>query len=121
LCGAPRKVSTAHCCDSKQFRVGLGDLLSEKMVKRDLVLCELLNEDVGFFVDLNLGLKLLCLSCALAFTCFTTAIYLLIEHILCWIFIGQCIFSGVDLACDYSSCSLVGRLSYSAFHNPIML
>jgi hypothetical protein len=27
------------------------------MVERDPVLCEPLNEDVGFFVDLNLGIK----------------------------------------------------------------
>jgi hypothetical protein len=29
--------------------------LSEERVKRDLALCEPLNEDVGFFVNLNLG------------------------------------------------------------------
>jgi hypothetical protein len=31
--------------------------LSEERVERDSVLCELLNEDVGFFVNSNLGIK----------------------------------------------------------------
>jgi hypothetical protein len=31
--------------------------LSEERVERNLVLCEPLNEDVGFFVNLNLGTK----------------------------------------------------------------
>jgi hypothetical protein len=38
-------------------KVGLGDLLREKRVERDLVLCEPLNEDIGFFVDPNLRIK----------------------------------------------------------------
>jgi hypothetical protein len=38
--------------------------LSEERVKRDLDLCELLNKDVGFFVNLNLGIKILCLLCS---------------------------------------------------------
>jgi hypothetical protein len=74
LSGAPWEVCTAHCCDSKQLKVDLDDLLRGQRVKRDSVLCELLNEDVGFFVDPNLGLRLLCLLFALAFTYFTTAI-----------------------------------------------
>jgi hypothetical protein len=31
--------------------------LSEERVEKDLVLCEPLNKDVGFFVNLNLGIK----------------------------------------------------------------
>jgi hypothetical protein len=31
--------------------------MSEERVERDLVLCEPLNEDVGFFVNLNLRIK----------------------------------------------------------------
>jgi hypothetical protein len=65
--------------------------------------------------------KILCLSCAPAFTCLSTAIYLLVEHIVCQILIVSYIFSGVDLAYVYSSCSLAGRLSYSTFHNLALL
>jgi hypothetical protein len=57
LCGEPWKVCITHCCDSKQLKVGLGDLLREEKVERDPVLCEPLNEDVGFFVNLNIGIK----------------------------------------------------------------
>jgi hypothetical protein len=39
--------------------------LSEERVERDPTLCELLNEDIGFFVNLNLGIKILCLLCSL--------------------------------------------------------
>jgi hypothetical protein len=33
-------------CDSEQLKVGLCEHLSEKRVERDLILCELLNEDI---------------------------------------------------------------------------
>jgi hypothetical protein len=59
-------------------RSDLCDHLSEERVKRDLTLCEPLNKDVGFFVNLNLEIKSH-VSCALVFTCFTIAIYLLVE------------------------------------------
>jgi hypothetical protein len=59
-------------------RFDLCDHLSEEMVQRDPTLCELLNKDVGFFVNTNLGIKS-CVSCALVFTCFTVVIYLLVE------------------------------------------
>jgi hypothetical protein len=52
------------------------------MVERDPVLCESLNEDIGFFMNLNLGIKYCVTQCALAFTCLTHVIYLLLEHIL---------------------------------------
>jgi hypothetical protein len=50
-------------CDSEQLKVGLYDDLSEERVERDLTLCELLNEDVGFFVNLNLRRKISRLMC----------------------------------------------------------
>jgi hypothetical protein len=31
--------------------------LSDERVERDPALCELLNKDIGFFVNLNLGIK----------------------------------------------------------------
>ena len=47
--------------------------LEEERVERDSALCELLNEDVGSFVDLNLGINLCLLSHLLVvhtiFTC----------------------------------------------------
>jgi hypothetical protein len=53
------------------------------MVERDPVLCELLNEDVGFFLDPNIMIKF-CVSCVLLnLLAFTVAIYLQVEHILC--------------------------------------
>jgi hypothetical protein len=94
--------------------------LSEERVERDSVLCEPLNEDVGFFVNLNLGIKSR-LSCAPAFTCLIPGIYLPIEHILYLIFIAYYIFSSVDLTFDCSVCSLVGRLTYSALYTPALL
>jgi hypothetical protein len=56
--------------------------LRGQRVERDLILCELLNEDVGFFVNLSLGTQS-CVSRVLMYLLiFTTIIYLLIEHIL---------------------------------------
>jgi hypothetical protein len=43
---------TTNLCDSEQLKVGL----------YYPALCELLNEDVGFFVNPNLGINL-CVSC----------------------------------------------------------
>jgi hypothetical protein len=57
LCGEPWEVCITHRCVSKQLKVGLGDLLREERVERDPILCEPLNEDVGFFVNSNLGIK----------------------------------------------------------------
>jgi hypothetical protein len=52
------------------------------MVEKDLILYEPLNEDVGFFVNLNLRAKS-CVSHVLLYLfALTTVIYLLIEHIL---------------------------------------
>jgi hypothetical protein len=60
--------------------------LSEKRVERDPDLCELLNEDVGFFMNLNLRIKILCLLCSL----YLLALLLLFTFLL-------------SLACDRSS------------------
>jgi hypothetical protein len=57
LRSAPREVCITHLCDSEQLKIGLGDLLREERVERDPILCEPLNEDVGFFVDPNLRTK----------------------------------------------------------------
>jgi hypothetical protein len=78
LCGEPWKVCITHLCDSEQLMVGLCDHLREERVERDPALCELLNEDVGFIVNLNIRIKSR-VSCVFAFTCFTVAIYLLVE------------------------------------------
>jgi hypothetical protein len=41
------------CCDSEQLK----NVLSEESVERDPVLCESLNENVGFFVNPSLEIK----------------------------------------------------------------
>jgi hypothetical protein len=41
----------------RSSRFYLYDHLSEEKVERDLTLCELLNEDLEFFVYPNLGIK----------------------------------------------------------------
>jgi hypothetical protein len=56
--------------------------LREERVERDPDLCEPLNDDVGFFVNLNLGTKS-CVSWVLLYSLiFTLVVYLLIELIL---------------------------------------
>jgi hypothetical protein len=47
----------------------------EERVERDPALFELLNEDIGFFVNPNLWTK----SRDVVFHCFTVVIYLLVE------------------------------------------
>jgi hypothetical protein len=56
-------------------RFDLYDHLSEERVERELTLCELINNDVEFFVNLNLRIKILCLLCCLCLL-FTIVIYL---------------------------------------------
>jgi hypothetical protein len=52
------------------------------MVERDPILCEPLNDGVGFFVNLNLEIKSR-VSCILLYLLvLTIVIYLLVEHIL---------------------------------------
>jgi hypothetical protein len=50
------------------------------MVEKDLILYEPLNEDVGFFVNLNLSAKSCVSHVLLYLLALTTVIYLLIEH-----------------------------------------
>jgi hypothetical protein len=57
---------------------GLCDHLREGRIERDSALCELLNEDVRFFVNPNLEIKILFLV-LFVFTCFTIVIYLLVK------------------------------------------
>jgi hypothetical protein len=52
------------------------------MVERDPILCEPLNEDIEFFVTLNLETKSCVSRVLLYLLALTTIIYLLIEHIL---------------------------------------
>jgi hypothetical protein len=56
--------------------------LRAERVQRDPVLCEPLNEDVGFFVNLNLETKPCVSHVLLYLLILATIIYLLIEHIL---------------------------------------
>ncbi len=56
--------------------------MREERVERDPVLCEPLNEDVGFFVNLNLGTKSCVSRVLLYLLVLTTVIYLVIKHIL---------------------------------------
>jgi hypothetical protein len=58
LCVVSLKKFLLPLCDSEQLKVGLCDHLREERVERDPALCELLNEDVGFFVNPNLGINL---------------------------------------------------------------
>jgi hypothetical protein len=95
--------------------------LREERVERDSVLCEPLNEDVGFFVNLNLGTKLCVSRVLLYLLVLTLVVYLLIKLIL---FRSSSL--GLSLAVlilpkKYSSCSLVGRISNSAFHSLALL
>jgi hypothetical protein len=62
------------------FRIG--DSLREEMTERDPVLCEPLNEDIGFFVNLNPWTKSCVSRMLLYLLILTTVIYILIEHIL---------------------------------------
>jgi hypothetical protein len=56
--------------------------LREERVERDPVFYEPLNEDVGFFMNLNLGIKSHVSCVLLHLLVVTIAIYLLVEHIL---------------------------------------
>jgi hypothetical protein len=63
LCGESREVCIVHLVIVSQLKVGLCDDLSEERVERDLALCELINEDVRFFVNPNLRIKISRLVC----------------------------------------------------------
>jgi hypothetical protein len=57
MCGEPWELCITHLCDSELLKVRIGDLLREERVQRNLLVCEPLHEDVGLFVNLNLGIK----------------------------------------------------------------
>jgi hypothetical protein len=99
----------------------LGDSLREERVERDLVLCESLNEGVGFFINLNLETKSCVSRVLLYLLILTLVIYLLIELIL-----FRSLSLGLSLVVlilpkKYSSCSLVGRISNYVFHSLTLL
>jgi hypothetical protein len=95
--------------------------LREERVERDLVLCEPLNKDVGFFVNPNLGTKSCVSHVLLYLLVLTLVIYLLIELILFRSSLLDLSLIMLFLPKKYSSCSLVGRISNSAFHSLALL
>jgi hypothetical protein len=95
--------------------------MQSKKVERDPVLCEPLNENVGFFVNLNLGTKSFVSRVLLYSLVFTLVVYLLIELIL---FRPSSLVLSLEvliLSKKYSSCSLVGRISNFALHSLALL
>jgi hypothetical protein len=86
-----------------------------------MVLYELLNEDVRFFANLNLGIK----SCVSHVFLHLLILFLLFTFLLSISCIRSSLLgiylSSVDLAYTCFSCSLVGRLPYSALYNPALL
>jgi hypothetical protein len=62
--------------------VCLGDSLREERVERDPVLCEPFNEDVGFFVNLNLRTKS-CVSRVLLHLLVLTVLFTFLLSISC--------------------------------------
>jgi hypothetical protein len=56
--------------------------LREKRVERDPALCELLNEDVGFFVNPNLEIKS-CVSCVLLYLCSLMLLFTFLLSLAC--------------------------------------
>jgi hypothetical protein len=95
--------------------------LREERVERDPILYEPLNEDVGFFVNLNLETKSCVSHVLLYLLVLTLVVYLVIELIL---FRSSSL--GLSLVVlilpkRYSSCSLVGKISNSAFHSLALL
>jgi hypothetical protein len=63
-------------------RFDLCNHLSEERVERDPALYELLNEDIGFFVNLNLRIKSRA-SCALVFTLSTINLFTFLLSLAC--------------------------------------
>lgn len=55
----------SHPSSSEELKINLCDLLREEMVERYSILCELLNGDVGFFVNLNSIKEIMSLLCSL--------------------------------------------------------
>jgi hypothetical protein len=74
LCGELKEVCITPFMIVSSSRFDLCDHLSKESVERDPALFELLNEDVGFFVNPNLEIKSLT-SCALVFTLSTIDLF----------------------------------------------
>jgi hypothetical protein len=91
--------------------------LSEERVERDPVLCEPLNEDIGFFVNLNLGIK----SCVSHVLLHLLVLLLLFTFLLSISCVRSSLLSISLVVLILLTIVLVGRLSYSAFHNPTLL
>jgi hypothetical protein len=95
--------------------------LREERVERDPVLCEPLNEDLGFFVNPSLGTKSCVSHVLLYLLIFTLVVYLLIKLILFRPSSLGLSLVVLILSKEYSSCSLVGRIFNSAFHSLALL
>jgi hypothetical protein len=95
--------------------------LREERVERDPVLCELLNEDVGLFVNPNLRTKSCVSRVLLYLLIFTLVVYLLIELILFRPSSLGLSLVVLILSKKYSSCFLVDRIYNSAFHSLALL
>jgi hypothetical protein len=95
--------------------------LREERVERDPILCEPLNEDVGFFVNLNLRIKSR-VSCVLIhLLVLSIIIYLLVEHILFRSsLLGLSLLVSILLVIVLVVLK-VGRLSISTFHSLALL
>jgi hypothetical protein len=91
--------------------------LRDERVERDLILCELPNEDVGFFVNLNIGIKS-CVSYVLRHLLVLLLLFAFLLSILC---IRSLLLSISLVVLILLTIVLVGRLSYSAFHIPALL
>jgi hypothetical protein len=95
--------------------------LREERVERDHVLCEPLNEDVGFFVNPNFGTKSCVSHVLLYLLVLTLVVYLLIDLILLRSSSLGLSLVVLILPKKYSSCSLVSRIYNSAFHSLALL
>jgi hypothetical protein len=69
LCGEPCERDCSRHLIKIVLKLDLGDRLSEKMIEIDLVPCELLNRDVGFFVNPKSSKQIPSLLCILLPIC----------------------------------------------------
>jgi hypothetical protein len=96
--------------------------LREERVERDLIHYEPLNEDIVFFVNLNLGTKSRVSRVLLYSLIFTLVVYLLIIRPI--LFRPSSLGLSLEvliLSKKYSSCPLVCRISNSIFHSLALL
>lgn len=59
----PREMIALTHLRKKGLELDLGGRLSVEMVERDLVICEPLDRDIGFFVKLSFSEQITCLLC----------------------------------------------------------